>query len=115
RWDLWAAAYILQGGCSDDGFIDFRCWLISMGREVYDGAHADVESLASVAADDPQYTSFEDFGRVAREVYEDRAGADMPAGTSPEPAEPAGERWEEDGDELRRRWPRLWAASGMGC
>ena len=35
RWDLWAAAYIINGGCSDDGFIDFRYWLISEGREIF--------------------------------------------------------------------------------
>lgn len=27
RWDLWGAAYIINGGCSDDGFEYFRCWL----------------------------------------------------------------------------------------
>ncbi|WP_327411592.1 DUF4240 domain-containing protein [Streptomyces sp. NBC_01233] len=24
RWDVWAAAYLIGGGCSDDSFIDFR-------------------------------------------------------------------------------------------
>lgn len=24
RWDIWAVAYIINGGCSDDGFEDFR-------------------------------------------------------------------------------------------
>src|SRR5690242_6850463 len=24
RWDLWAAASLIQGGCSDDAFDDFR-------------------------------------------------------------------------------------------
>jgi hypothetical protein len=33
--DLWAAAYLFGGGCSDDSFTDFRSWLISMGRETY--------------------------------------------------------------------------------
>lgn len=31
-WDLWAAAYIINGGCSDDGFDYFRGWLIALGR-----------------------------------------------------------------------------------
>jgi Protein of unknown function (DUF4240) len=26
---LWAAAYLINGGCSDDGFEDFRGWLIA--------------------------------------------------------------------------------------
>jgi len=26
-WDLWGAAYVIHGGCSDDGFEYFRRWL----------------------------------------------------------------------------------------
>jgi len=26
-WKLWAAAYVMNGGCSDDGFRYFRDWL----------------------------------------------------------------------------------------
>ena len=33
--EMWCAAYIVNGGCSDDGFEYFRCWLISRGKEVY--------------------------------------------------------------------------------
>lgn len=29
---LWAAAYVLNGGCSDDGFDYFRGWLIADAR-----------------------------------------------------------------------------------
>jgi hypothetical protein len=32
---LWAAAYVINGGCSDDGFDYFRGWLIAQGREVF--------------------------------------------------------------------------------
>jgi len=31
-WDLWGAAYLINGGGSDDGFAYFRSWLISRGR-----------------------------------------------------------------------------------
>lgn len=63
RWDLWAAGYIIEGGCGDDGFTDFRYWLISMGRDVYDNAMTDVESLADVAfAPGVEVTRFEEFG-----------------------------------------------------
>ena len=34
-WDLWGAAYVIHGGCSDDGFEYFRRWLVSRGRDVY--------------------------------------------------------------------------------
>ena len=30
-WDLWGAAYVIHGGCSDDGFEYFRRWLVSRG------------------------------------------------------------------------------------
>ena len=33
RCDLWAAAYLIGGGCSDDSFIDFRAGLIAQGHE----------------------------------------------------------------------------------
>src|SRR5262245_22449335 len=49
RWDLWGAAYVIGGGCSDDGFMDFRDWLISMGRDVYEEALSAPASLAAVA------------------------------------------------------------------
>ena len=46
---LWDAAGIMKEyGCSDDGFIDFRAWLIAQGREVYFAALADPDSLADV-------------------------------------------------------------------
>jgi len=31
RWDLWGLAYQLNGGCSDDCFVYFRCWLLAAG------------------------------------------------------------------------------------
>ncbi|MGX2996017.1 DUF4240 domain-containing protein [Streptomyces sp. JNUCC 64] len=46
RWDVWAAAYLIGGGCSDDGFIDFRAGLIGLGREWYEKAAASPDSLA---------------------------------------------------------------------
>jgi hypothetical protein len=46
RWDLWAAAYLIGGGCSDDGFIDFRAGLIAQGRDWYEKAAAEPDGLA---------------------------------------------------------------------
>src|SRR5262245_19731853 len=31
-WPLWGAAYVINGGCGDDTFMDFRSALISRGR-----------------------------------------------------------------------------------
>ena len=49
RWDLWAAAYIVEGGCSDDGFDYFRDWLISCGRDKFEATLKDPQELASFA------------------------------------------------------------------
>lgn len=47
---LWAAAAAMLGGCSDDGFIDFRAWLTAQGKDVFMAALADPDSLADVGA-----------------------------------------------------------------
>ncbi|MER8092894.1 DUF4240 domain-containing protein [Streptomyces goshikiensis] len=43
---LWAAAYLINGGCSDDGFDYFRGWLLTQGETVFTAALADPDSLA---------------------------------------------------------------------
>ncbi len=40
RTDIWALAYLLQDGCSDDSFDAFRGWLILQGRAVFEAALA---------------------------------------------------------------------------
>ena len=47
---LWAAAYLINGGCSDDGFDYFRGWLLLQGQEVFEAAVADPDSLAALPA-----------------------------------------------------------------
>ena len=44
--DVWAAAYLIGGGCSDDSFIDFRARLISQGRGWYQKAADSPGNLA---------------------------------------------------------------------
>jgi hypothetical protein len=48
-WSLWGAAYVIEDGCSDDCFRDFRGYLISLGRGPYERALGNPDSLASVA------------------------------------------------------------------
>ena len=47
---LWGAAFVINCGCSDDGFSDFRAWLIAQGKEVYMNALANPDSLADLEA-----------------------------------------------------------------
>jgi hypothetical protein len=113
RWDLWAAAYIVEGGCSDDGFSDFRSWLISMGREVFNAALRDPESLVDVAdAPGIEDCSFEEFQYVPSQLYEDMMDEDLPETGVSQLEEPLGGAWSEGGHELARRLPRVWAKFG---
>jgi Protein of unknown function (DUF4240) len=105
RWDLWHAAFILADGCSDDGFMDFREWLISMGRSNYEAAVADVESLAQIAADPGvECVFFEEFASIASKVYEKQTGKELHLNLT-HPAEPAGDRVPEA--EFPTRFPKL--------
>ena len=45
RSSLWAAAYVINGGCSDVGFDYFRGWLMLQGRETFGQAVADPTRL----------------------------------------------------------------------
>ena len=109
-WGLWGAAYIIGGGCSDDGFIDFRGWLISKGQKAYEDAIRDPESLIRVVTEEDGDCQYEGFQYVASQAWEAKTGKGMnefPAQRVEEPREPVGRRWAEEGDELERRFPRL--------
>jgi len=113
-WDLWGAAYVIGGGCSDDGFTDFRSWLISLGREIYEQALVTPDSLAEVAlgpgAEEDAF--FEEFAYVASRAYEQKTGQEMTYCRRSHPSEPTGQRWAEHGPELSHRFPRLSAKYG---
>jgi Protein of unknown function (DUF4240) len=114
-WDLWGAACVINGGCSDDGFEYFRRWLVSRGRDVYERALADPDSLAELQAQlDPNRAwEFEEIYDVAPQVFKEKGGeGNVHAYTEPEAGlggpEPSGEPFEEDNDYMARRYPKLW-------
>ena len=65
---LWAAGYIINGGCSDDGFDYFRAWLTAQGREVFHEALHDPDSLADVSSCEGD-VEFEDLLSVAARAF----------------------------------------------
>lgn len=108
-WDLWGAAYIIGNGCSDDGFMDFRAWLIAKGKRVYENALRDPETLLRVMKESDGNGQFEGFQYVAMDVWEGKTGKsqdDFPG--HEQQVAIAGEPWQESGDDLRRRFPKLW-------
>ena len=111
RTDLWAAAYLINGGASDDGFDYFRGWLIAQGRDVYVAAVADPYSLADVPAvraaiADGEELECETMLGVAWDAYEAATGEELPetSGRAALPQlEPMGDF--DDEDEMRAPAP----------
>ena len=104
------AAYVINGGASDDGFYYFRCWLIGMGRRVYEAALADPDSLADAVL--PGIDAEAEIYAAAHSAWMAVTGR---PDTDPYPArnegaELRGEAWDfDDDEEVRRRLPRLAA------
>lgn len=111
-WNLWGAAALLnEGACSDDGFADFRNWLISMGRKTYEDALADPDSIATSVIDaSVEDFSFEAFSGVAAAAYHELTGNDMPWHGAEYPHDPRGQRTWETLDDLHRQYPGIRAA-----
>lgn len=110
NWDFWAAAYIINGGCSDDCFSDFRGWLIGQGKETFENAVDNIENLTKL--NETNDGDWEGLSYIPTDAYENKTGNEMPTGIS-ENFEIKGEEWEEDGDDLKNRFPKLWAKFGM--
>lgn len=111
--DLWAAAYLINGGCSGDGFDAFRGWLIAHGRTVLARAVDEPDSLAELpavraAADNGAVFEAEEVLSIGAQAYELATGDKMPSPAAPPTRpDPAG-LWDfDDEGQMRRRLPRL--------
>lgn len=107
-WDLWGAAYLINGGCSDDGFAYFRSWLISRGGVTYEAAVRDADSLADIVDVPRDEYEFEDLWGLALEIYKERTSVEPPSIEQGIRVEPEGRRWDfNDDEQVSRRLPRL--------
>lgn len=107
--ELWAAAYIINGGCSDDCFDYFRAWLVAQGEAVFEAALHDPESLADLAGAEEGAVELEDMLYVAADVYENKTGHELP-GHSGTPRQLTGVAWNDDN--VMELYPRLAARFG---
>jgi hypothetical protein len=105
RWDLWGAAYLMNGGCSDDGFLYFRAWLISEGCETFECALSNPDSLAEFQR--REYFDLEAFGYAALKAFSAKGGGELERDFSNELAIPYGKKWSES--ELPFLFPKLAA------
>lgn len=103
RLDLWAVAYLVKGGCSNDGFDYFRGWLIAQGRSYFEAALADPERAADRA--DGRDAECEEMLGVGREAFARRSKRPMPCGLIAHPPHAIGTDWTEE--DLPRLYPRL--------
>ncbi len=110
NWDFWAAAYIINGGCSDDCFSDFRGWLIGQGKSIFENAVKDISTLKQLK--DTNDGDWEGLSYVPTDVYKKKTGNDIPQGIR-ENIEISGEEWDEDSDDLKNKYPELWKIFGM--
>jgi hypothetical protein len=126
RWDVWAAAYLIGGGCSDDAFVDFRAGIIAQGRGWYEKVTASPDNLAnhpavagtvmpsgmSVLFDEMvNYAAPRAFERVTggKHRFND-AWARYRDSRQRGSQDPAGQRFGfDDPQQMRRRLPRLAA------
>ena len=102
-YNLWGAAYIINGGCSDDCFHYFRSWLISQGKDIFEASLANPEYLAELKL--IKQAEFEEFEYVVLEIYEQVTSEEMPLRESANLGQPKGENWEEK--ELKTLFPKL--------
>ena len=117
-WDLWGAAFLSFGGCSDDAFEYLRAWLIGRGKAVTNRARTDPEGLFLDLLDQSESpeSRWEELGLGEGEAllyatglaHEQLTDEWLPARSRPLPEQPEGDPWEED--ELADRFPALHMA-----
>ena len=101
--NLWAACQVFDS-CADDSFSDFCGWLIAQGKDVYERALADPDSLVDVVDLDTDATP-ESFSYVSMTAYEKRTGGkEMPL--TPHLGRRVGLTG-DDWEEAKKKVPRL--------
>lgn len=113
RVDLWGAAYLINGGCSADGFESFRGWLMTQGRATFARAVTEPDTLADLPAVRRAAVTGEEFGceamlDVARDAHLKMTGVELPKDPVRQPE--LNDFWDfDDEGEMGRRLPRLAA------
>lgn len=75
--EMWCAGYIMNGGCSDDGFEYFRCWVISRGKNTYYNTKTNPDYLINEVIEGAEFYDFESFWYVALEAFKRKTGKDL--------------------------------------
>jgi hypothetical protein len=79
---LWGAAYVINGGCSDDCFDYFRQYLIGHGKEKFYQTIKDPESCVSWIKSEEE-DNWEGLQYSAMEAYKQKTGRELPKAYHP--------------------------------
>ena len=109
--DVGGVAHLYGGGCSDDGFLDFRSCLVSCGRKLFEQVMRDADNLADYKG--RSHLMHEGYQYVAHTVYERLTGRAIPYDSSmlSQRRETSGTPWKVE--DLPRRFPRMAARYGL--
>ncbi|HLK27946.1 MAG TPA: DUF4240 domain-containing protein [Puia sp.] len=77
NYNLWGAAYVINGGCSDDCFDYFRQYLIGHGKDKFYETIKDPESCAEWIKSEED-DNWEGLQYSAMEAYKLKTGKEMP-------------------------------------
>jgi Protein of unknown function (DUF4240) len=107
-WELWGAIYIINGGCGDDSFNDFREWVIGQGEDFYYKTIKDPESLVEFERDIMEKIEWEGLGYVPSTIFHLLTGQEMPYPFQ-ENYDTTGAEWVEESGDLKSMFPKLCA------
>lgn len=106
--DLWEIAYIINTGCGDDDFRDFRAGIIARGKEAFDIAVINPAGLGNFdKAED--LIKGEEFHGAYRKAWRNKTGQYMGPQVNYDDSKPKGEDFSEDELDLSSRHPELFA------
>jgi hypothetical protein len=105
-WPLWGAAYIINGGASDDGFDYFKMALIATGKSAFETGLRNPDDLGGVKLTKIDgYFELEEIDYVPDEAYKAKTGKDLDYQPKVSCLEPKGKAWQES--ELPKLYPKL--------
>ena len=114
--DLWAAAYLINGGCTEDGFHNLRGWLVPHGRQAVRASVQSPDVLAGMpavraAAENGAVFEAEEVLSIAAQAYQKATGEPLPAAADRPRIRPeVADLWDfDDEEETHKRLPRLAA------
>ena len=102
-WKLWGAAYVINGGCSDDCFDYFRQYLIAHGKDKFYQTLKDPESCVNWIKSEEE-EEWEGLKYSAMDAYKQKTGKVIPKTFTPN-FELKGKEFDEE--TVDKQYPKL--------